>query len=534
VEEVGMVAKPGSNPFTKSTTPPATSSEKKGLTVFPPVYEDYMSEYERGLMSLAIRHLDCLVGLRQKVTVDYFLYPPHKVIFTALNTLASDANISKIDLESLLVECKALGLESTGGSADYIILLTQGGSDKENFDFYLSKVKNSYLKYSLALSLIDSYKKTQNNSKDQDKALSGEVLLEEVNNELSNLQTFHGVQQEAVEFAKRAEEFVLERANNPQEVMGLRTGFETLDVGINGLMPGTLTIIAGQAKAGKSTVMLNMLDYIAIESDNPVPVLIISTEMHTDEDIAREIAMRSLIEERKIINGIAYNDPQLKPIIDKALAQIKRCKVYHIYMPEFNAAKICNTIYHFKLKHKIGLAVFDYIKMSTMSGNETEDRREDQTLGEIATALKNTAGKLNIPVLTGCQINTRTGRIADSDRLIRYANTVIEFKAKTLEELAQQDFYKHGTHWLNVFTTRGGGNVKIPIRFWKKCLKLSEAEPYETEGEIQDTNHAILTTPAEYAEIKNRAFIITRVGEAASQTDAHDLNIGSGDDDPNF
>lgn len=502
-----------------------------------PRYEDYMSEYERGLISLSIRYLECLTALRQKVTSDYFLYPPHKIIFTALVNLASNPTINKVDLESLLVECKALGLESTGASADYIILLTQGGSDKENFDFYLGKVKNAYLKFALANSLLDSFKRTSQNSKDTDKALLGEDLVEQVSSEISNLHTFHGLDQDAVEFSKRAEEFVLERANNPKEVMGLKTGFPTLDSAINGLMPGTLTIIAGMAKAGKSTAMLNILDYIAIESDEPVPVLLISTEMHTDEDIAREIAMRSLIEERKIINGIAYNDPQLRPVLEKALAQIKRSKIFHLYMPEFNANKICNTIYHYKLKHKIGLAVFDYIKMSTLPGNETDDRREDQTLGEIATALKNTAGKLSIPILTGCQINTRTGRIADSDRLIRYANTVIEFKAKTLEELSKQDFYKHGTHWLNVFTTRSGGNAKIPIRFWKKCLKLAEAEPVEEEeSTVQDNNQAILTTPEEYAEMKNKAFAINKVTEVASAKDGYDLNVitEEEDSDPHF
>lgn len=499
-----------------------------------PNYEDYMSEYERGLISLAIKHLDCLTELRQKFSVDYFLYPPHKIIYTALNTLSSNPTINKLDLEAVLVECKNLGLESTGASADYVVLLTQGGADKQNFEFYLSKVKNAYLKFSLASQLVDAYKKVNQNSKDLEKSINADLLIEEVATDISNLQSFHGLDENATEFSKRVEEFVLERANNPQEVMGLRTGFPTLDSAINGLMPGSLTIIAGTAKAGKSSVMLNILDYVAIESDKPVPVLIISTEMHTDEDLARELAMRSLIEERKIVNGIAYNDPQLKPVLDKAIAQIKRSKIYHLYMPEFNATKVCNTIYHFKLKHKIGLAIFDYIKMSTLPGHETDDRREDQTLGEIATALKNIAGKLSIPVLTGCQINTRTGRIADSDRLIRYANTVMEFKPKTIEELQQQDFYKHGTHWLNIFTTRAGGNSKIPIRFWKKCLKLQEAEPIEVpEGQqVQDNNVAVLTVPSDYAALKNKAFSITKVGESAGQSDANDIKIIEDDGEP--
>jgi len=499
-----------------------------------PPYEDFMSEYERGLVSLAIKNQDSLTEIQQKITVDYFLYPPHKVIFAALNSLVSNNNINSIDTESLLIECKALGLDQTGTPNDYLAILSQGGADRDNLDFYLEKVTNSYLKYSLAIKVVDSYKKILQNSQDSENNFSGEELIDNLNTEVSALQSFHGKETEAVSFADRVEEFVLERASNPQEVMGLKTGFPSLDAAINGLMPGTLTIIAGMAKAGKSTAMLNMVDYIAIESDDPRPILLISTEMYTDEDIARTIAMRCLIEERKIINGIAYNDPSLKPVLDKAIAQIQKSKIYHKYMPEFNAAKVCNMIYHYKLKHNIELAVFDYIKLSTMAGSsELADKREDQTLGEITTALKNIAGKLKIPVLTGCQINTRSGRIADSDRLIRYANTVIEFKPKTMEELQSHDFYTHGTHWLEVKTTRAGGNGKIPIRFWKKCLKLNEAEPIEESQEQVDNNIALLTTPTEYSDLKNNAYKISKVLEASQQVDASDMSIGE-EENPNF
>ena len=488
-------------------------------------YEKFMTEYERGLLSLSFRNLDILIELRQSILADYFLFPAHKVIFTALCSLAAQPSINKIDLEALCVECDKLGLQALGVNPDYLMILSQGGYDKSNFDFYLEKVKNAYLKFTLYKKLQDAAKSVENNCNDTEKTLTGESLIENISSDLSQLQSFHGSADSSVLVADRVEQFVLERASNPKEVMGLKTGFPTLDNCINGLMPGTLTIIAGIAKAGKSTVLTNIVDYVTNESEDQVPVLVISTEMLTDEDISRSLAIRTLIEERKIINGLAYNDPKLKPILDKAISQIKKSKFYHIYLPDFNAAKICSIIYHHKIKYNIGLAIFDYIKMST-TGEDHKDKREDQVLGDITTALKNTAGMLNIPIVTACQVNSRTGLIADSDRIQRYANTLIEFRPKSMEELEEQEFFKHGTHWLHIFKTRAGGNKKIPIRFWKKCLKLQEAEVFESEedGDVA-ANEDLLTTPTDWQTMVNESFKIEKVNEIVNQVDSNDLKI---------
>lgn len=480
-------------------------------------YELYMSEYERGLLSLSMRNLEILTELRQKITGDYFLYPPHKVIWAALCSLSTQPELNSIDLESLYLECNKLGLQKFNINPEYLTLVSQGGFDKVNFEFYLAKVKDAYLKFSLARELESSYRLLKANAKDGEKELSGENLIEGISSNLSKLYTFHGLKDEAIDIAERVEPFVLERASNAKEVMGLETGFPMLDKAINGLMPGTLTVIAGKAKAGKSTVLTNLVDHVAIESANPVPVLVISTEMYTDEDIARMVAIRSLVEERKIANGTAYNDPKLRNVIIKAVEQIKAAKrrIFHIYSPDFNVNKICNLIYHYKLKHNIGLAIFDYIKMTT-SGDDSKEKREDQVLGDLSTALKNMAGKLAIPIVTACQVNTRTGLIADSDRIERYCNTLIHFRSKNMEELEDQDFFKYGTHWLHVYRTRSGGNIKIPVRFWKKCLKLQEAELFAEEEEVNDTRD-LLTTPAEWQEMQNEAFTLDRVVEVVRE-----------------
>ena len=485
-------------------------------------FDDFMSEYERGLLSLALKDMSALTMLQQKVTIDYFLYPPHKIIYAALTNLIKDPSITKIDLETLYIEVNKLGFQKSGVNPEYLALLAEGGYDQENFDFYYNKVKNAFLKFALSKRIDRAKDLIIKNSSDGASSLSGEELIEKISTDLSNLYTFHGKEEDIFSFGDKAEQFVLEKAANPQDVLGLRTGFPTLDAQINGLMSGTLTVIAGVAKAGKSTVLLNIADYVAIESDNPVPVLFISTEMGDEEDLAREIALRSLLPERSITNGTAYNDPKQAKVLDRAIKQIKNSKIMHVYMPDFNASKVCNLIHHAKLKYNIGLAIFDYIKMST-TGDDARDKREDQVLGDITTALKNCAGKLNIPILTGCQVNNRTGKVADSDRIIRYCNILLEFKAKSLKELESQNFYTHGTHWLKVRVTRSGGNCSIPIRFWKKCSKMQEAEPLDQGDDNELETMELLTTPDEWVKLKEEQFKVNAVSESIKQIDSDDI-----------
>lgn len=497
----------------------------------------FSSEYERGLLALVIRHADLFTDLNQKITADHFLYLPNKIIYTALCSLINNPKIKNIDIESLIIEVNKLDYISIGGSIEYLTIVSESGFDRENYEFYYSKVNDAYIKYKLAV--ITSYANSliDKNAKDSENSLSSEDLLANITESISKLATFKGREDEGKVLGEVVRDFVITRADNATDVRGLRTGLPHLDQAINGLLPGNLIIIAGVAKAGKSTVLANIVDYIAIESgiiakergepDPTVPVLMISTEMNWEEDLGRLLAMRTGEEERLISNGLAYKDKLLRKKVNKAIEQIENSKIYHVYLPDFNATKVCNIITHYKTKYDIKLAVFDYIKLDTVG---TTDKREDQILGDLTTALKNTAGKLWIPILTACQINSRTNRVADSDRIERYCNSLIYFMPKTMEELQQQDFKKHGTHWLYVHRNRSGGNSKIPVRFFKKSFNISEAEPFESDQLNEES--LLLTTPTEFARLQEEHFRIKAVTNIISQKDIkEDIFIGEEDDD---
>ncbi len=89
------------------------------------------------------------------------------------------------------------------------------------------------------------------------------------------------------------------------------------------------------------------------------------------------------------------------------------------------------------------------------------------------------AGELDIPVLCANQIN-RQDDIADSDRILRYADVLMFFKPKSKEEMDKvYPFEKeYGTHKLIITDSRRGGTTPeegIGFSFTKRMLHLSEA-----------------------------------------------------------
>ncbi len=507
--------------------------------------ERFISEYERGLISLILRTPDLLTDLQQRITSEYFLSDVHNLIYRAVIGLYTDRNVRRLDIDTVSTECEKLGgLKSFGVDNSYLTILYQGGFDRENYEFYLEEVREAYLKYTLATKLEKAFLAVRSSVVEKDRPVKAENLMGEINSEISKLQTFQGVDSEAVLFCDRIESFIEERAAAPTEVRGLRTGYPTLDRALNGLMDGGVTIMAGRAKAGKSTVLLNIANYVAIEAgiitkSHPVaypvrPVLMISTEMYTDEDLSRMLAIRTLLPERQISNGTILMDPTKREIIIRATEEIKNSLIIHIFMPDFNPTKVANTIFHYKARYNIGLAIFDYIKVGSDKdfGGNMRNSREDQLLGDLTNALKMTAGKLKIPILTAAQIG-RNGLVADSDRILRYCNSLVGFRPRTVEERAEYSIHDHGTHIFEIKDTRAGGYGSVPVFFFKSCSKIIEAPPFPVkEEEAQDDPDQAFTTPDEYRKARDSQLKLETANGIMNMKDAHDLKIPTIDDPP--
>lgn len=217
------------------------------------------------------------------------------------------------------------------------------------------------------------------------------------------------------------------------------------------LAAGDLILVVAKTGQGKSAYFLNeALDKIK----RGVCVLYIDTELSDEVFLKRALANLSGVEYKRIENG-RYGQKEAESI-QKALRFLKSSKIIHEYVPEeFNKSQIEQMCRRWQIQENLGLVIYDYMKPDDkLTAAELANQ-----LGKKCDFLKNTiAGKLNLPVIAGAQLNNRTDELADSDKLVRYASTVMKWRPKTRDEV-QQDGLACGNFAFEIGKNRNGGST---------------------------------------------------------------------------
>lgn len=242
------------------------------------------------------------------------------------------------------------------------------------------------------------------------------------------------------------------------------------------LAAGDLILVVAKTGQGKSAYFLNeALDKIK----RGVCVLYIDTELSDEVFLKRALANLSGVEYKRIENG-RYGQKEAASI-NKSLQLLKSSKIIHEYVPEeFNKSQIEQMCRRWQIQENLGLVIYDYMKPDDkLTAAELANQ-----LGKKCDFLKNTiAGKLNLPVIAGAQLNNRTDELADSDKLVRYASTVMKWRPKTRDEV-QQDGLACGNFVFEIGKNRNGMSTPegdyIDCKFDGAHQLIEQAEQHQT------------------------------------------------------
>ncbi len=424
---------------------------------------------ERALLSYALKRADNFYTICSKVEESDFLYPDHRTIYVLLKALVDRGGLEKFDLSMIVNEAQSNGVLKNIGGYEYVESILNMPLEQQNLSHYVDNVLESSTKYRLYNDLAVSMAKLTDNAKT---GITSEDLIGMVESKVMDLSTRSKSINEPRDLGDGLREYIDERRDNPVEMSGISTGFPVLDQQIDGLIPGTLTIISARKKMGKSTFLSNVAAHIAYRLR--IPVLYVDTEMSFNEWRDRIIAMLSGIPERTVKHG-GYTKEQYNTIIEKCVKIVEKGKLFHERMPGYSVDKLTALYKKYKIKENIGVAFFDYIKEPN-SASVDRQRREWQILGDVATRLKDLAGTLEIPFFTAVQLN-REGDVAGSDRISWFADIVMHWLERKPEEIdaAGQD---SGQMKLIIKDTRRGGRTPeegISYLFKKQRLLIKEA-----------------------------------------------------------
>lgn len=188
--------------------------------------------------------------------------------------------------------------------------------------------------------------------------------------------------------------------------IGLSSGLPTLDKATYGWQPGQLIVIGAQSGHGKTTVLQH---FATTASRAGKTVLFVSLEMS-----GREMRDRMYSAEEEI-NHKRLKEPPFSTTTWTMLQNgMSKANEWDFFLTERKgqtSADISADARRIALRHGgIDLIVVDYLQYVTPQDFGIP---REQQVGRIARELKDTAGLLGCPVVTGCQLNDQVNHRAD-------------------------------------------------------------------------------------------------------------------------
>lgn len=437
--------------------------------------------YERAIISYILKDADNYYDIMSRIDSSDLLHPKHAVILSTLGKMSQEG-IEHFDIPLLAHELDKNGDLQFVGGVDYLESLNNFQLTSTNIDVSVRNIQEASTKLKLYTALNSFQADVVSNIN------TSEELIGRVENSILDMSVKSRAISEPMNLGDGLGEYIEERRKNRVEMSGISTGYPILDNQIDGLIPGTLTIVAARKKEGKSALLTNIALNIALAQK--IPTLYIDTEMSFNEWRDRALAAMAGVEERLIKHG-GFNDETYDKLMKFGYERITKGKIFHENMPGYSVDKITALFKKYKYKENLGFAVFDYIK-EPESTSIDRNRAEHQVLGDVTTRLKDLANQLDIPFLTAVQLN-RANDIADSDRVARYGDVVAFWQSRPVDEV-NESFEKgenRGTHRLIIKDSRRGGTTSaegIEYRFKKKFLRIKEQPIDAQPAEYGKTN----------------------------------------------
>ena len=272
-------------------------------------------------------------------------------------------------------------------------------------------------------------------------------------------------------------------------VTGVPTGFLDLDQKTAGLQPADLVIIAARPSMGKTAFVLNIAQYVALQTEMAVGIF--SLEMAKEQLVMRMLCAEARVDNAKVRAG--YLGERDFPRLAMAAGRLAEAPIYIDDTPGQNVLELRAKARRLKREANLGIIVIDYLQL--MRGLTSQDNRT-QELAEISRSLKALAKELEVPVVALSQLNRQVELRADKRPVmsdIRESGS-IEQDADVIMFIYRDEVYhpeteEEGTAEIIIGKQRNGptGTVRLAFRseytrFDSLVDNLGEADEDVAEG----------------------------------------------------
>ena len=392
----------------------------------------------------------------------------HRVIYESMLDLYTESE--PIDVLTVTEHLRSRGkLEEAGGAAE-IDALTGAVPAVGNLRRYGSIVKE----HSLLRRVLNATYEIQASVHGHDAA--PREIVERA--EKLMLEVGHGDEQKDV---RRVGEILHEEIDKWQQLSvegrsltGTPSGFTDLDTITGGFQPGNLIVIAARPSMGKSALVTNMAENVALHRERPRPVALFSLEMAEAELAQRFIASQASIKGDDLRKGRLKDEAKWKRVLKVA----GEYDVAPLFVDDSSDIGILDIRAKARRLHQqtrgeyggLGLIIVDYLQL--MRADSRIESRVQQ-VGEMSRGLKILARELSVPVIALSQLSrgveSRTDKRPMLSDLRESGN--IEQDSDLVMFIYRDEYYnkettdRPGEAELIIAKHRNGGLGEVPLTF---------------------------------------------------------------------
>lgn len=260
-----------------------------------------------------------------------------------------------------------------------------------------------------------------------------------------------------IEIRKAAQSAIeeYEHRKNTPGLLGLPTGFPTMDESTSGLQPGQLVVIVAPPKTGKSTLALQIAINCHLNGHKP---MFMSFEMSNREQTSRYYAMRARISHKRLMTGTLTTEEEAR--YTNIVTSIQNMRDDFWFTDSSNGLTVSAVASKVQAKNP-DIVFIDgtYLMMDEVTG----ESNTPQAITSITRSLKKLAISINKPIVISTQAlawKMKRGQVtADS---IGYSSSFHQ-DADVIFGLQREDENVDDTRLLRVIASRNSGLSEVSL-----------------------------------------------------------------------
>jgi replicative DNA helicase len=422
----------------------------------------------------------CISQVIEQIDRQAFYRIEHQIIFDAIVWLYEKHRSEAIDAVLLRDELEKRKQVETIGGVEYLSKVMESVPSAANVMYYTNIVKDKMLLRETIAAASEILEEAFDESGETDEK------LDEAERKIFAI-TDKKISGSAValkDLVSRAYELIEKREGS--HVTGLATGYYELDEKTCGLQNGEMIVIAGRPSMGKTSLALNIAEYVGMVEN--VSIAIFSLETSRQQLAERFLCSASAIDAQQVRKGMLSTEDYQKLV--ESCGALSEAPIYIDDTAGLTPLELRAKARRLKSLYDIRAIFVDYLQLMHLGSGRVESRQQE--IAVISRYIKALARELDIPVVILSQLNrSPEGREGHRPRMsdLRESGS-IEQDADVVMLLHREDYYHRDTTdyvpdnkaELIIAKQRNGPTGSVELIFRDKFTRFENASKMEHQA----------------------------------------------------